>query len=85
MIYEEDQFGNLVTTDNTTVVTASLSSGDGPLKGTTSVTVVGGVATFTNLSDNTAETLSPQLRNQQPDRRPIHEHRRPTRQRPARC
>ena len=58
VIYEEDQFGNVVTADNSTVITASISSGDGPLKGTTSVTVIGGVATFTNLSDNTAETLS---------------------------
>ncbi len=58
VIFEEDQFGNLVTTDNSTVLTASLSIGDGPLHGTTSVTVVGGVATFSDLSDNTAETIS---------------------------
>ena len=61
MIYEEDRFGNLVTSDNTTQVTASLSIGDGPLHGTTSVTVVGGVATFSDLSDNTAETISARL------------------------
>ena len=58
VIYEEDRFGNLVTSDNTTQVTASLSIGDGPLHGTTSVTVVGGVATFSDLSDDTAETIS---------------------------
>jgi hypothetical protein len=58
VIYEEDQSGNLITADNNTVVTASLASGAGPLQGTVSVTVVGGVATFTNLADNLAETFS---------------------------
>ena len=58
VIYEEDQYGNLETGDNSTVVTASLASGTGPLQGTTTVTVSGGVATFTNLADNTAETIS---------------------------
>ena len=51
VIYEEDQFGNVITTDNSTVVTASVSSGPSPLQGTTSVTMTGGVATFTNLAD----------------------------------
>jgi hypothetical protein len=58
VIYEEDQFGNVITGDNSTMVTASLASGAGPLEGTTSVTVIGGVATFTNLSDKLAETIS---------------------------
>jgi len=58
VVYEEDQFGNLETGDNSTVVTATLESGTGPLKGTTSVTVSDGVATFTNLADNKAETIS---------------------------
>ena len=58
VIYEEDQFGNLETSDNSTVVTAVLNSGAGPLQGTTSVTVSGGVATFTNLADNTVETIT---------------------------
>ncbi len=58
MIYEEDQYGNLETGDNSTVVSATLASGDGPLQGTTNVTVSGGVATFTNLGDNMAETIS---------------------------
>jgi hypothetical protein len=40
------------------VVSASLSSGTGPLQGTVIATVSGGVATFTNLADNTAETIS---------------------------
>jgi hypothetical protein len=58
VVYVEDQYGNLETTDNTTQVTASLFSGSGPLDGTTTVTVSGGIATFTNLADNTAETIS---------------------------
>ena len=58
VIDEEDQFGNLETGDNSTVVTARSQSGTGPLQGTTTVTVSGGVATFTNLADNKAETIS---------------------------
>ena len=58
VVYEEDPFGNLETGDNSTVVTATLASGTGALEGTTSVTVSGGVATFTNLADNKAETIS---------------------------
>jgi len=58
VIYEEDQYGNLETGDNSTMVTATLSSGAGPLQGTTAVMVTGGIATFTNLADNTAETIS---------------------------
>ncbi len=58
VVYEEDQFGNLETTDNSTMVTATLHSGAGPLQGTTTVTVAGGVARFTNLADNKAETVS---------------------------
>ncbi len=57
VIYEEDQFGNVETGDNTTQVTASPRAGTGPLLGTTTVTVAGGIATFTNLADNTAETI----------------------------
>ena len=58
VVYEEDQFGNLETGDNSTVVTVALGSGSGPLTGTFTATVVGGVATFTNLGDNTAETIT---------------------------
>ncbi len=58
VIYEEDSFGNLITSDNSTVVTVSLTAGAGPLQGTTSVTMTGGVATFTNLADDSAETIS---------------------------
>jgi hypothetical protein len=53
-----DQNGNVETGDNSTVITALLASGTGPLLGTTTATVVGGVATFTNLYDKTAETIT---------------------------
>jgi subtilase family serine protease len=56
-IEEEDQFGNLETGDNHTVVTVSLTGGAGPLQGATSATVAGGVATFTDLADDKAETI----------------------------
>ncbi len=57
VVYEEDQYGNLEAGDNSTKVTASLRVGTGPLLGTTTVTVAGGIATFTNLADDTAETI----------------------------
>ncbi len=57
VVYVEDQYGNRETGDNTTQVTASLNTGSGPLQGTTTVTVSGGIATFTNLADATAETI----------------------------
>ncbi|MFI5457507.1 MAG: YDG domain-containing protein, partial [Isosphaerales bacterium] len=59
VIYVEDQYGNLFIGDNTTQVTASLRAGvgTGPLLGTTTVTVSGGIATFTNLADDKAETI----------------------------
>jgi hypothetical protein len=58
VVYEVDQFGNAVTTDNTTQVTASLRTGSGPLLGTSTVTVSGGIATFTNLTDDKAEIVT---------------------------
>ena len=58
VVYEEDQFGDIETGDNSTVVTVKLGSGSGPLQGTFTATVVGGVATFTNLGDDTAETIT---------------------------
>ena len=61
VIDEQDQFGNLETGDNSTVVTVALNSGSGPLQGTLTATVSGGVATFTNLSDNKAETITLKL------------------------
>ncbi len=58
VIYEEDPYGNLETGDNHTVVSASLATGTGPLLGTTMATLSGGIATFTHLADNKAETIS---------------------------
>ncbi len=54
----EDKYGNLVSSDNSTVVTASLNSGNGSLKGASPVTVQGGVATLTNLEVDTAGPLT---------------------------
>ena len=56
VIYEEDKFGNLETV-TTARSSPRRSSGSGPLTGAT-VTVSGGVATFVNLADDTAETIS---------------------------
>jgi hypothetical protein len=50
----EDAFGNLVTTDDSTVTVAL--AGGGEMGGTKSVAAVNGVATFTNLSPITAGT-----------------------------
>ena len=62
VVYVEDQYGNLVTSDNTTQVTAaSLPIGSGPLQGTTTVTASGGIATFTDLSDDVPETITIQF------------------------
>jgi hypothetical protein len=61
VIAEEDAYGNVVTSDNSTVVTASLASGAGTLIGTTTATVVAGVASFNDLEDNTAGTLTLQF------------------------
>jgi len=52
-----DQFGNLVTTDNSFVTLALGSNpGSSTLNGTLTVAAVGGVATFSSLSVNTAAT-----------------------------
>ncbi len=58
VIDEEDQYNNLETGDTTTVVTATLASGAGPLQGSTMAVVTGGVATFKNLGDTKIETAS---------------------------
>ncbi len=61
VVQEEDQYGNLVTGDNTTQVTASLASGAGKLIGTTTATVQGGIASFNDLEDDTAGALTLQF------------------------
>ncbi|MDB5132122.1 MAG: C-terminal target protein, partial [Mucilaginibacter sp.] len=58
VIYIQDQYGNTVTTDNTTTVTVSLASGTGTLNGQLTVTAVNGVATFTGLSITSASTAN---------------------------
>jgi hypothetical protein len=58
VVYEEDQYGNVESADNTTVVTASLASGAGPLEGSRAVTLAAGVARFTNLGDSSPETIT---------------------------
>src|SRR5439155_25778364 len=54
----EDQFGNLRSSDNATVLTASRNAGSGALQGTTSRAAVNGIVTFTNLSYTVAETMN---------------------------
>ena len=49
----EDQFGNIVTTDSSSV-TLTVASGPGSLSGTVTVTASGDVATFSNVKLNTA-------------------------------
>ena len=58
VVHEVDRFGNLETGDNSTVVRVSPNSGSGALQGTTSITLDGGVASFSNLADDTASTLA---------------------------
>jgi len=54
----EDQFGNLRSTDNSSVITAARGAGTGTLQGNLNVTATGGVATFTNLSHNVATNIT---------------------------
>jgi hypothetical protein len=53
----EDTYGNLETSDTATL-TASLKTGTGPLSGTLTAVASNGIATFTNLIDDKAETLT---------------------------
>ena len=59
VIYEEDQFGNLETERQQRPSSLRrLAAGAGTLLGTATATVVGGIATFTGLGDNTAGTIT---------------------------
>src|SRR5262249_18425449 len=63
VVYVEDKWGNLESGDNTTQVTVALQSGAGPLLGTTTITVTGGIAAFGSgvaapLQDNKAESVT---------------------------
>src|SRR6185503_17088430 len=53
--------GNLVGSDNSTVVTAARSAGSGTLQGSLSVKAVSGLVTFTNLSHNVATNITIQF------------------------
>jgi hypothetical protein len=54
----EDSVGNLITTDNGRLITATRSAGSGTLQGTVTATTVNGIATFANLSHNVATTIT---------------------------
>src|SRR5439155_1475970 len=54
----EDQYGNLRSSDNTTVVTATRNAGSGTLQGTTSMTAVNGLVSFTNLSHTVTTNIT---------------------------
>ena len=64
----EDQFGNIVTTDSSTV-TISLASGPGGFAtgSTISVAAVNGIATFSNLVLNDCRQLHAECQRWQPD------------------
>ena len=57
VIHIKDQFGNLVTTDNETEVTAEIATGKGTLSGTLTQTASSGVVSFTDLSLDKADTV----------------------------
>ncbi len=52
VLAEEDQYNNIEMGDSTSVVTAKLASGAGPLLGSTSLTLTNGQATFATLADS---------------------------------
>ena len=59
VVHIKDEFGNLITNDNSTVVTAAISAGTDVLKGTLlTATASGGVATFTGLYYTKAESIT---------------------------
>ena len=66
MVQIQDQFGNARTfanrnADNSTVVTAARGTGTAALQGTLTATAINGLATFSNLSYNKAETITIQF------------------------
>ena len=58
IVWVEDAGGNHLTTDNSTVVTATRLAGAGTLQGILTVTARNGTVTFSNLSHNIADTIS---------------------------
>ncbi|MGM0547279.1 MAG: invasin domain 3-containing protein, partial [Bacteroidota bacterium] len=63
VIFLQDQFGNKVTTDNSTEVTASISSGEGSLSGTQTQRSSNGEISFDNLFATVSETITLQFEN----------------------
>src|SRR5437870_3789218 len=57
----EDQYGNLRSSDNGTAVAATRNAGSGTLQGTTSLTAIGGLVSFTNLSHTVATNITIQF------------------------
>lgn len=53
----EDEFGNVVTDNSSTQVTATINSGEGTLQGTTQQTADQGIVTFADLFSTTADTI----------------------------
>ncbi|HTX98889.1 MAG TPA: invasin domain 3-containing protein [Bacteroidota bacterium] len=53
----QDTSGNIVTSDNSSLITATLSTGTGLLQGTTQMTAANGQVAFSNLSYNIAEPI----------------------------
>lgn len=49
-VYVEDSYGNVVTDDNSTLVTATVGAGTGPLTGMLTATASAGTATFSGLA-----------------------------------
>ena len=58
VLHIEDTYGNLVTSDNSSVVTGTAQGGTGTLQGTSAVTASGGILPFLNLSYNIAESVT---------------------------
>ena len=56
-----DAANNLVSSNNSTVVTAARLGGSGALQGTVTATAVGGVVSFTNLAHSTGSTITIQF------------------------
>jgi hypothetical protein len=61
VIYIEDTYNNIRSNDNAVVVTATRSAGAGILQGTTNVTAVGGVVTYTDLAHGWATNITIQF------------------------
>src|SRR5439155_24737490 len=58
VIRVEDQYGNLRSSDNSTVVTAARAAGSGTLQSTLTATALNGIATFTNLAHTVATNIT---------------------------